>query len=54
MTDPRQAQTEIDGPRVPPRLPISDGVICRNCGGLMIRTGACHTCTGCGDTDGCG
>lgn len=28
--------------------------ICRRCGGMMIRTGTCHTCTQCGDSDGCG
>jgi exosome complex RNA-binding protein Csl4 len=28
--------------------------ICQRCGGLMIRTGTCHTCTQCGDADGCG
>jgi ribonucleoside-diphosphate reductase alpha chain len=32
----------------------NDGTVCRNCGGLMIRTGSCHTCTTCGDTTGCG
>lgn len=30
------------------------GDTCRNCGGLMIRTGTCMTCTQCGDTTGCG
>lgn len=29
-------------------------MVCRVCGGLMIRTGTCHTCTQCGDTTGCG
>lgn len=38
----------------PPRPPVSDGKVCTNCGGLMIRTGTCHTCTSCGNTDGCG
>lgn len=27
---------------------------CRTCGGLTKRTGACYTCTSCGDTTGCG
>lgn len=30
------------------------GKICQRCGGNMIPNGACHTCTTCGDTDGCG
>lgn len=33
---------------------MSDGVVCKTCGGLMIRTGTCHTCPTCGDNTGCG
>lgn len=28
--------------------------VCKNCGGLMIQTGTCMTCTQCGQTTGCG
>lgn len=31
-----------------------DGNTCSDCGGTMIRTGTCHTCTTCGSTGGCG
>lgn len=34
--------------------PLPTGEICRTCGGLMVRTGTCHTCTQCGDSTGCG
>lgn len=30
------------------------GDVCRVCGGMMIRTGTCMTCTQCGETTGCG
>jgi hypothetical protein len=30
------------------------GQVCMECGGMMIRTGTCHTCTECGTTGGCG
>lgn len=32
----------------------SEGQVCASCGGLMVRTGTCHTCTQCGTTGGCG
>ena len=31
-----------------------DTKICPECGGLMIRTGSCHTCQTCGSNTGCG
>ena len=30
------------------------GTICTDCGNLMRRTGACHTCPTCGNNTGCG
>ena len=33
---------------------MSHGDLCKTCGGMLIRTGTCHTCTQCGDTTGCG
>lgn len=31
----------------------SDGVACRNCGGMTQRNGSCHVCPTCGSTTGC-
>ena len=31
-----------------------EGMVCRNCGGVMMRTGSCHTCIQCGESNGCG
>ena len=31
-----------------------DAQECARCGGRMIRTGACYTCTDCGNNTGCG
>jgi ribonucleoside-diphosphate reductase alpha chain len=33
---------------------VADGPVCQNCGGLMTRSGSCHTCMTCGSTSGCG
>lgn len=33
---------------------MPDGGVCHVCGGLMVRTGTCTTCTSCGETGGCG
>ncbi len=33
---------------------IITGELCSICGGMMVRTGACNTCTNCGQTGGCG
>jgi ribonucleoside-diphosphate reductase alpha chain len=30
------------------------GMICPSCGGMMVTSGACHTCNQCGTTSGCG
>jgi ribonucleoside-diphosphate reductase alpha chain len=32
----------------------ADSPVCHSCGGLMARSGSCHTCTTCGNTSGCG
>ncbi len=36
------------------RPPMSSGNSCHDCGGIMVQTGTCETCTGCGSTGGCG
>ncbi|MCD6727371.1 MAG: vitamin B12-dependent ribonucleotide reductase [Solirubrobacteraceae bacterium] len=42
-------------PVVPARLSGLDlGPACNQCGGIMQRTGACYTCTSCGNNTGCG
>ncbi|CAB4941823.1 unannotated protein [freshwater metagenome] len=44
-------------PVVPARLSSSGidvGPACNQCGGIMQRTGACYTCTSCGNNTGCG
>nr|MCW2727487.1 ribonucleoside-diphosphate reductase, adenosylcobalamin-dependent [Aeromicrobium sp.] len=33
---------------------IELGPVCGDCGGMMQRTGACYTCSSCGNTTGCG
>jgi hypothetical protein len=33
---------------------LPDGGACHVCGGMMVRTGTCSTCTQCGETGGCG
>lgn len=34
--------------------PQQTGEMCSSCGGMMVRTGTCTTCTECGNTGGCG
>jgi ribonucleoside-diphosphate reductase alpha chain len=42
-------------PVIPARMVGLDlGPACNNCGGMMQRTGACYTCSSCGNTTGCG
>ncbi len=31
---------------------ISTDIVCRKCGGIMVRTGTCNTCLQCGDSSG--
>lgn len=38
----------------PTAVPSSTGVTCTQCGGMMQRTGTCHTCMNCGFNTGCG
>lgn len=35
-------------------VPRASGNACGVCGGMMVRTGTCETCTSCGTTGGCG
>lgn len=37
-----------------PARPVITGNTCLDCGGMMIRTGTCYTCTECATTGGCG
>ncbi|HNC15416.1 MAG TPA: vitamin B12-dependent ribonucleotide reductase, partial [Solirubrobacterales bacterium] len=48
-----------DVPVVPARLHFTPGAAelgpaCDQCGGMMQRTGACYTCSSCGNNTGCG
>ncbi|MEA2346308.1 MAG: ribonucleoside-diphosphate reductase alpha chain [Thermoleophilaceae bacterium] len=44
-----------DPPVVPAKLQGLDlGPACDQCGGMMQRTGACYTCSSCGNNTGCG
>jgi ribonucleoside-diphosphate reductase alpha chain len=48
------AMTDLP-PVVPAKMVGLDlGPACNNCGGMMQRTGACYTCSSCGNTTGCG
>jgi ribonucleoside-diphosphate reductase alpha chain len=54
-----EPETEaIETPPVAPcnkPIPVAhEGMICNQCGGVMQRTGACHTCSSCGNHTGCG
>lgn len=41
--------------RKPPAAPVPSGDLCPACGGLMVRTGTCTTCSSCGTSSGgCG
>jgi len=33
--------------------PAADASVCSECGSIMVRTGACHTCPNCGSTTSC-
>jgi hypothetical protein len=48
------ALEEKPSPAITPVYHSSDGEPCTQCGGLMIRTGACLTCQQCGENMGCG
>lgn len=46
------SEVTITTPRESMSFP--DGGVCHVCGGMMVRTGTCTTCTSCGETGGCG
>jgi ribonucleoside-diphosphate reductase alpha chain len=55
---PMNAATDTP-PVVPARVQASGpdielGPVCGDCGGMMQRTGACYTCSSCGNNTGCG
>jgi ribonucleoside-diphosphate reductase alpha chain len=52
---PAAAAMTDDPPVVPAKLQGLDlGPACDQCGGMMQRTGACYTCSSCGNNTGCG
>ena len=52
---PAAAALTDEPPTVPAKLSGLDlGPACRECGGIMQRTGACYTCSSCGNNTGCG
>lgn len=56
---PAGAALTDDVPVVPARLQMTPGAAelgpaCDQCGGMMQRTGACYTCSSCGNNTGCG
>src|SRR5207302_7611481 len=50
------ASALTDQPPVIPavRAGLDLGPACRQCGGMMQRTGSCYTCSSCGFNTGCG
>lgn len=57
VVGPRYAVSAADYHRPqarPRRAPMPDGKCCKICGGLVVQTGTCETCTSCGDNSGCG
>ena len=54
-SQPAAAALTDTPPVVPARMSGLDlGPACGQCGGMMQRTGACYTCTSCGNNTGCG
>ncbi|WDT93487.1 vitamin B12-dependent ribonucleotide reductase [Thermoleophilum album] len=52
---PAAAALTDEPPTVPAKLSGLDlGPACRECGGIMQRTGSCYTCSSCGNNTGCG
>ena len=47
---PIRGGSHLDGIRVGQE----DAPPCMNCGSIMLRTGACHSCPNCGENGGCG
>ena len=64
VTPPASAEPALNAatdtpPVVPARVQASGpdielGPVCGDCGGMMQRTGACYTCSSCGNNTGCG
>lgn len=50
LPDPPQRAVEIR----PKFSHVKNGNYCVQCGGMMVQTGTCETCTSCGNTSGCG
>ena len=48
------AATAIDTAPPPTAKGQLDAPSCSNCGSIMVRSGACYSCTNCGATSGCG
>jgi ribonucleoside-diphosphate reductase alpha chain len=58
-SQPAGAALTDDVPVVPARMHVTPGSVelgpaCDQCGGMMQRTGACYTCSSCGNNTGCG
>jgi ribonucleoside-diphosphate reductase alpha chain len=54
-TRPASTAMTDDPPVVPAvRRGLDLGPACRQCGGMMQRTGSCYTCSSCGFNTGCG
>ncbi|MBF6620868.1 MAG: vitamin B12-dependent ribonucleotide reductase [Patulibacter sp.] len=58
-SQPAMSVTTDTPPVVPARVTtagpdIELGPVCGDCGGMMQRTGACYTCSSCGNNTGCG
>ena len=52
---PPRRSSPTTSPVVPARMNgLELGPACSQCGGMMQRTGACYTCTSCGNNTGCG
>jgi hypothetical protein len=49
-----RVSAKVHPPRPPARVTTAGTGACSKCGSLMQQTGKCMTCTGCGDTGGCG
>jgi ribonucleoside-diphosphate reductase alpha chain len=56
LMEPAKAQKVLDVHQIAYAVSTAsaEGKICGECGGSMVRTGVCHTCTSCGNSDGCG
>lgn len=47
-------KTNGDSVPYPPKEGTPTGVLCSNCGSVMVRSGSCYSCSSCGSTTGCG